>query len=320
MTWLELVTIAAIALWNIVTYWFVMVASLPCSNYWQAMKVNQTSTAIANTLPGGGALGIGVTYGMYMSYGFTPTEISLSAAISGIWNNFAKLGMPVIPLVALDSRRRKHQSAPRRVGRSGTNTNGRGDHSVLAVAAQRGQSARHREPPEQRGGVDHEDSAEACSQSMGRFIRPLSHRRNRPLEAALASAHSRHGNQSRLSLSHPTVDAAARRGLARRGRMDPSPSRVLFRAPGLGTPNNAGRTRRRRAGSHRCSGYCRRQSRSGGGVCARLLRPHLPRADPLWRNHLPVVATTFRGATARVEEAHDARAAAGETTLHESTR
>jgi len=38
MTWLELVTIAAIALWNIVTYWFVMVASLPRSNYWQAMR------------------------------------------------------------------------------------------------------------------------------------------------------------------------------------------------------------------------------------------------------------------------------------------
>lgn len=101
MTWLELVTIAAVSLWNIVTYWFVMVASLPRSNYWQAMKVNQTSTAIANTMPGGGALGIGVTYGMYMSYGFTPTEISLSVAISGIWNNFVKLGMPIIALALL---------------------------------------------------------------------------------------------------------------------------------------------------------------------------------------------------------------------------
>jgi putative heme transporter len=101
MTWLELVTIAAVAVWNIVTYWFVMVASLPGSNYWQAMKVNQTSTAIANTMPGGGALGIGVTYGMYTSYGFTPSEIGLSIAVSGIWNNFAKLGMPVIALALL---------------------------------------------------------------------------------------------------------------------------------------------------------------------------------------------------------------------------
>ena len=101
MTWLELLTIAAVAAWNIVTYWFVMVAALPGSNFWQAMKVNQTSTAIANTVPGGGALGIGVTYGMYTSYAFTPPEIGLSIAVSGIWNNFVKLGMPVIALALL---------------------------------------------------------------------------------------------------------------------------------------------------------------------------------------------------------------------------
>jgi uncharacterized membrane protein YbhN (UPF0104 family) len=103
MTWIELSTLALLAVWNIVTYWFVMVASLPGSNYWQAMKVNQTSTAVANTLPGGGALGIGVTYGMYSAYGFTKSEIALSILVSGIWNNFVKLGMPVsaLALVAI---------------------------------------------------------------------------------------------------------------------------------------------------------------------------------------------------------------------------
>jgi putative heme transporter len=101
MSWFELVTLALIALWNIVTYWFVMVSSLPGSNYWQAMKVNQTSTAVANTLPGGGAIGIGVTYAMYMAYGFTKSEIALSILVSGIWNNFVKLGMPIIALALL---------------------------------------------------------------------------------------------------------------------------------------------------------------------------------------------------------------------------
>jgi putative heme transporter len=98
MTWIELFTLALLAIWNIVTYWFVMVASLPGSNYWQAMKVNQTSTAVANSLPGGGALGIGVTYSMYSAYGFSKSEIALSILVSGIWNNFVKLGMPVIAL------------------------------------------------------------------------------------------------------------------------------------------------------------------------------------------------------------------------------
>lgn len=101
MTLIEIGTLVLVAAWNIVTYWFVMVASLPGSNYWQAMKVNLTSTAVANTLPGGGAIGIGVTYAMYSGYGFTNTEISLSVLVSGIWNNFVKLGMPVIALALL---------------------------------------------------------------------------------------------------------------------------------------------------------------------------------------------------------------------------
>ncbi|MEA2460734.1 MAG: putative heme transporter, partial [Actinomycetota bacterium] len=101
MTPLELGTLALAALWNIVTYWFVIVSSLPGSNVWQAMKVNQASTAVSNTLPAGGALGLGVTYGMFSGYGFTRSEISLSILVSGIWNNFVKLGMPIVALAAL---------------------------------------------------------------------------------------------------------------------------------------------------------------------------------------------------------------------------
>jgi len=98
MTWLELVTLAAISFWNIVTYWFVMMAALPGSNVWQTMKVNQASTAVANTLPGGGAIAVGVTYAMYHEYGFDRAQISLSVLVTGIWNNFVKLGMPVVAL------------------------------------------------------------------------------------------------------------------------------------------------------------------------------------------------------------------------------
>jgi uncharacterized protein (TIRG00374 family) len=101
MSWVEVVTLLAICVWNIVTYWFVMVASLPGLNYWQAMKVNQTSTAIANTVPAGGAVGIGVTYAMLTSYGFSKPEISLSVIVTGVWNNFVKLAMPVVALALL---------------------------------------------------------------------------------------------------------------------------------------------------------------------------------------------------------------------------
>ena len=101
MTPIEIGILLLVAAWNLATYWFVMVASLPGSNYWQAIKVNLTSTAVANSIPGGGAIGIGVTYAMYSAYGFTGTEISLSILVTGIWNNFVKLGMPVIALALL---------------------------------------------------------------------------------------------------------------------------------------------------------------------------------------------------------------------------
>lgn len=101
MTPIELLTLSVAALWNLISYWPVMVSSLPGLNYWQAMKVNLTSTAIANTLPGGGALGIGVTSGMYTSYGFTGAQIGSAIVVSGVWNNFVKLGMPVIALALL---------------------------------------------------------------------------------------------------------------------------------------------------------------------------------------------------------------------------
>lgn len=105
MTALEVVTLALVGVWNLVTYWFVMVAALPGLRYREAAVVNQASTAVSNTLPAGGAIGVGVTYAMYTSWGFTVPEITLSALVSGIWNNFVKLGMPVfaVGLLALSS-------------------------------------------------------------------------------------------------------------------------------------------------------------------------------------------------------------------------
>ncbi len=101
MTWRELVSLLLIAVWNVVTYWFVMVAALPGLRLGQAAVVNQASTAISNTLPGGGAIGVGVTYAMYTSWGFAKGEIARSVVVSGVWNNFMKLGLPVVALALL---------------------------------------------------------------------------------------------------------------------------------------------------------------------------------------------------------------------------
>ena len=101
MTLMEIFTLLAVAIWNLVTYWFVLTAVMPGLTYPQAAVSNQASTAVANTLPGGGAIAVGVTYAMYRSWGFGKSEFALAAVVSGVWNNFAKLGMPVLALALL---------------------------------------------------------------------------------------------------------------------------------------------------------------------------------------------------------------------------
>ena len=52
-------------------------------------------------MPGGSAIGVGVNWAMFDSWGFTPPEYTLATLVSGVWNNFVKLGLPVIALVLL---------------------------------------------------------------------------------------------------------------------------------------------------------------------------------------------------------------------------
>lgn len=101
MTTSEITSLVLIGLWNLVTYWFVIVAALPGLRLREAAVVNQASTAVSNTLPAGGALGVGLTLAMLTSWGFTIAAITRSAVVTGIWNNFVKLGMPVLALALL---------------------------------------------------------------------------------------------------------------------------------------------------------------------------------------------------------------------------
>src|SRR6266536_3158590 len=101
MTWLEISSLIFVSVFNIVTYWPLMVASMPGLTLGQAAVNNQSSTSIANTLPVGGYIATGVSYGMYRSWGFTNAEIGLTTIITGIWNTFVKLGMPIVALAAL---------------------------------------------------------------------------------------------------------------------------------------------------------------------------------------------------------------------------
>jgi putative heme transporter len=98
MTPVELGTLALAGVWNLATYGFVMVATMPGLTYPQAMVVTESSTAVSNTMPAGGAFGIGLNFAMYTSWGFSRSRATVSLLLCGIWNNFAKLGLPVLAL------------------------------------------------------------------------------------------------------------------------------------------------------------------------------------------------------------------------------
>ena len=89
------------ATWNLVTYWILMVIATPGLTYPQSVVVTESTTAVSNSLPAGGAIGVGLTYSMLSSWGFSKSRSTLSVLVTGIWNNFAKLGMPIVALAIL---------------------------------------------------------------------------------------------------------------------------------------------------------------------------------------------------------------------------
>ena len=101
MTLIELATLFAVMILNIVSYWPQQTAAMPGLTLPQAAVATQTSTSIANTVPGGGVVAVGVTYAMYRSWGFTNSQVALSVLVTGIWNIFMKLGLPVVSLALL---------------------------------------------------------------------------------------------------------------------------------------------------------------------------------------------------------------------------
>jgi putative heme transporter len=98
MTWGELTTLAVAAGWNLVTYAFVWMAVTPGLSFGRAMVMTQATTAVTNTVPAGSAIGVGMTYAMLASWGFSRGRTTIAVLVSGVWNTFAKLGLPVLAL------------------------------------------------------------------------------------------------------------------------------------------------------------------------------------------------------------------------------
>jgi uncharacterized protein (TIRG00374 family) len=101
MTWPHLLLVAAAAFGSMASYWWLVRSVLPTLRWREAAVVNLSSTAVANTLPAGGALAMGVSWAMLSSWGISTADYVLYTLVSGIWKVFARLGLPVVALLIL---------------------------------------------------------------------------------------------------------------------------------------------------------------------------------------------------------------------------
>src|SRR5690242_18904475 len=101
MTWAQTLLIAAVAMASMISTWIMICAVLPSIRLREAAVVSLGSNAVANTLPAGGALAMGVSWAMLSSWGVSTAEYVLYTLVSGIWNVFARLGLPVLALLLL---------------------------------------------------------------------------------------------------------------------------------------------------------------------------------------------------------------------------
>ena len=101
MTWPQVLLVVMAAAASLVAGWLVICSILPSVRLREAAVVNLGSTAAANTLPAGGALAMGISWTMLSGWGVSGAGYVLYTLVSGIWNVFARLGLPVIALIIM---------------------------------------------------------------------------------------------------------------------------------------------------------------------------------------------------------------------------
>jgi putative heme transporter len=101
MTWPQVLLVGTTAGASMASYWFMICAVLPSIRLREAAVVNLGSNAVANTLPAGGAIGMGVSWAMLSSWGVSTADYVLYTLVSGTWNVLARLGLPALALLIL---------------------------------------------------------------------------------------------------------------------------------------------------------------------------------------------------------------------------
>jgi len=94
-----LILIATVGL--IIIYVTPYLAALPGLRFKPAFYTRQTSFMVSNVIPGGGAWGLAVQFGMLSTYGVRAAPATATIGITSVWNTLVTLSLPVVALTAL---------------------------------------------------------------------------------------------------------------------------------------------------------------------------------------------------------------------------
>jgi uncharacterized protein (TIRG00374 family) len=101
LSWRDLGLLTAVVLLNLATFAPTWMIALPNLRFRQAFVVTQASTASTYVAPGGPTVGIAVTLAMLKGWGFKAQSIARAATLTGVWNQLALFGFPVVALALL---------------------------------------------------------------------------------------------------------------------------------------------------------------------------------------------------------------------------
>ncbi len=101
MTWPGIVLMSCAAAGSLLATAVMIRTFLPGLRLHQAAAVSLSSSAVANTVPAGGAVALGLTWRMLASWGIGTQEFVRYTLLSGLWNIFARLSLPVLALLAV---------------------------------------------------------------------------------------------------------------------------------------------------------------------------------------------------------------------------
>ena len=108
LSWPRIGLLVAVTVLNLATYPPPWMAALPGLSFRNAFVLAQSTSASTYLAPGGPAVGIALSYGMLRGWGFPRRAVTLAVTLTGIWNQFALLGLPTVALVLLTIAGERH--------------------------------------------------------------------------------------------------------------------------------------------------------------------------------------------------------------------